>query len=757
MPRMRKRRIDHMPPGLYVSRKKYHQQNKLIHYFKSKSPLMSNITNIMSKISPSVVIATTLVVISLVTSILQIYSFNYAMGRSGDDLTSWISNYDVKNKSLIIGDDESHLMWFIQVSDLHLSAVFEPSRGPDFKKFCQQVIPAVKPSVTIVSGDLTDARLKGLMEGKQQIKEWMMYNDIVNSTDVTKKTLWLDIRGNHDDFGVGSFEAEENYFAKYSVRGRLHRRHYSYYIEKGGDMYAFIAVDACLEPGPNRPFNTVGLLHPTDITALRVLRENATKLANYTIWFGHYPLAAITSPTPGLIDIVNGPYLSGHVHRPNLYMLQPRGILDVEVADWRAKRIFRIAAVDHGLFSFNDVKFPTWPLILITNPKDAKFAMPKLEPIDLIAKSTHIRALVFSTSSIVHVEASIDGGDWSNMMSVSSSSPLFVLPWTPDNYKEGIHTISVKATDSSGQESTITSEFSLDGSKSDFNLISKLLMSYYHQTVAGIVFFLAVSGFVMPLVLLRLIDWFNKGRCIRLRAKNHGNVFTHLIGKAYYMTCVNKVFFVVIGIPLYMTFGPWLVGYVTPEHLAVCFAWGLIVDGTYLPGDVSYILGALYIIFVHFGETVCLTQIVNCRYRNLYQIAAGRNDLNSMFNKYCNLRNLLMCIVYSLHVFFSYLYADAYGFLAWILGMMHTWTLVIILIVWYMANNLQFKDFTISCRPKSKTGKVQDSVPNASTNRNRQNGENLDNDNLIGDEANVFLGCMPKDESTSELLVRKHI
>ena len=192
---------------------------------------MSNLTNTMSKISPSVVVATTLVVITLVTSILQIYSFNYAMGRPGDELTSWISNYDNKNNSLVLGDDESHLMWFIQVSDLHLSAVFEPSRGPDFKKFCQQVIPAVKPSVTIVSGDLTDARLKGLMEGKQQIKEWIMYNDIVNSTDVTKKTLWLDIRGNHDDFGVGSFEAEENYFAKYSIRGRLHRRHYSYYIE----------------------------------------------------------------------------------------------------------------------------------------------------------------------------------------------------------------------------------------------------------------------------------------------------------------------------------------------------------------------------------------------------------------------------------------------------------------------------------------------------------------------------------------------
>lgn len=746
-----------MPPGLYVSRKKYHQQSKILHYFKSKSPFMSNITTRMSKISLPVVVATSMAVISLVASILQIYSFKYTVARPGDDLTSWLSNYDTKNDSLVMSDSDSHLMWFIQISDLHLSAVFEPSRGPDFKKFCQQVIPAVKPSVTIVSGDITDARLKGLMEGKQQIKEWIMYNDIVNSTEVTKKTLWLDIRGNHDDFGVGSFDAEENYFAKYSIRGRLHRRHYSYYIEKGGDMYAFIAVDACLEPGPNRPFNTVGLLHPTDITALRVLRENATKLANYTIWFGHYPIAAITSPIPSLMDVINGPYLSGHVHRPNLYMLQPRGFLDVEVADWRAKRIFRLAAVDHGLFSFTDVKFPTWPLILITNPKDAKFSMPKLEPLNLIAKSSHIRTLVFSTSAIVSVEAALDGGDWTHMVSVSPNSPLYVLPWTPGTYKEGIHTLTVRASDSAGQESTTVIEFSLDGSKSDFNLISRLLMTHYHQTVAGIVFFLAVGGLVMPLILLRLIDWLNKGRCIRLRAKNHGNIFTHLVGKAYYMTCVNKVFFPIIGIPLYMTFGPWLIGYVTPEHLAVCFAWGLIVDGTFLPGDISYILAALYIISVHFGETVCLTQIVNCRYRNLYQIAAGRNDLNSIFNKYCNLRNLLMCIVYSLHVFFSYLYADAYGFLAWLLGIMHTWTLVVILVVWYLANNLQFEDFTPSCRPKSKnSAKIQETASNSLTNsRHAATGHTLD-DHLNGDDVNLFIAGLPKDESTSELLVRKH-
>ena len=48
-------------------------------------------------------------------------------------------------------------------------------------------------------------------------------------------------------------------------------------------------------------------------------------------------------------------------------------------------------AVDHDLFSFVDKKFPEMPVILITNPKDARFIVPEKEPIERILKSTHIR------------------------------------------------------------------------------------------------------------------------------------------------------------------------------------------------------------------------------------------------------------------------------------------------------------------------------------------------------------------------------
>lgn len=105
-----------------------------------------------------------------------------------------------------------------QISDLHLSVNFDPKRGPDFEIFCTEIVDAVKPSVVLATGDITDARTKGAMGSQQFIDEWIMYSDIINRTGVLSKTLWLDLRGNHDDFGVYSFKSDNNFFSKYSVQ-----------------------------------------------------------------------------------------------------------------------------------------------------------------------------------------------------------------------------------------------------------------------------------------------------------------------------------------------------------------------------------------------------------------------------------------------------------------------------------------------------------------------------------------------------------
>lgn len=100
---------------------------------------------------------------------------------------------------------------------------------------------------------------------------------------------------------------------------------------------------------------------------------------------------------------LSGPYLCGHFHTLNgmvneMYASHREGSLELEVGDFKDNRLFRVAAIDHGIFSFVDVKLNDYPIILITNPKSSKFYMPGYEPLHRIEESTHIRVLVYSIS-----------------------------------------------------------------------------------------------------------------------------------------------------------------------------------------------------------------------------------------------------------------------------------------------------------------------------------------------------------------------
>lgn len=65
---------------------------------------------------------------------------------------------------------------------------------------------------------------------------------------------------------------------------------------------------------------------------------------------------------------------------------------------------FRIMAIDHGQFSFVDVKHNAWPIVLVTNPKTVYLVPPVKESVIL---SSHIRC-VYSASFVVFYEIRVD-------------------------------------------------------------------------------------------------------------------------------------------------------------------------------------------------------------------------------------------------------------------------------------------------------------------------------------------------------------
>ena len=586
--------------------------------------------------------------------------------------------------TLIIGDGIEHTMWFMQVSDTHLSVYFDQTRKPDLMRLCTEVIDIVKPSLVLATGDLTDARSR-ILGSHQNEQEWKMYQDVIRDSNVTKKVPWLDIRGNHDTFNVFSPDNERDYFMRYSVQGPHHKSHYNYTLKAGGDQFTFIAVDACLKPGPKPPFNLFGVLHARDIDILERMKLSAQESgSNMTLWFGHYPTSSLAVPAKrGLRDIINGPYLCGHYHMTGMYATHKSGSLLAELADWRAKRIYRVSAVDHGLFSFADVRLDEWPVIVLTNPIPAAYSMPNFEPTFRMNRSTHIRALIFSNSEIASVHVRIGDGNWTTMRRLNETLPIFVSNWSPSDYQLGLHQIEIRAADQAGNERTLKSQFSLDGSRPPYPAILKNRVRNDLIFLLKCICFTVVFILVAPLLGLRLWDTFSNGR--RLRLKPARARLDKLLAKLYLLAVNNRLFLPAIGIPLYATFGPWFYGELVDGHYGWCFLFGIYIEGTWLPGGSQYILVNLMFIMVHAPLIVTFGHIAHIRYNNLL---AGQTKLRLL-----RVRNFVFIFILLLHTLVSLIYANAYGPLSWMLGLLNTWSIAVYSWMWYSASCARLEHF----------------------------------------------------------------
>jgi hypothetical protein len=84
----------------------------------------------------------------------------------------------------------------------------------------------VQPSAVLASGDLTDGKEEDGVGSRQIPEEWDTYAALLRNNSVQNKTLFLDIRGNHDAFDVPHVEHASNLHRLYSGRGPQHPSSY---------------------------------------------------------------------------------------------------------------------------------------------------------------------------------------------------------------------------------------------------------------------------------------------------------------------------------------------------------------------------------------------------------------------------------------------------------------------------------------------------------------------------------------------------
>ncbi|XP_057960566.1 putative metallophosphoesterase At3g03305 isoform X2 [Malania oleifera] len=359
------------------------------------------------------------------------------------------------------GGPES-VVWVVQLSDLHFS-MFHPDRAHDFRSLIGPALSMINPSLVLITGDLTDGKSKDLLIMKQNEEEWAEYQSVME--DVVKrsgldKSIFYDLRGNHDSFGVPVVGDSFDFFSKYSINGQLGRSRNvnSVTVQTGSWNYLFVGFDSAMSIGLRGPTNLFG--HPT----VQLLTDIDSELSQWDslstkpvtkITFGHFPLS-FSAASPSAINLEDiflkhslSAYLCGHLHtrfgknlkrhhqsghnfqknlQLNIHQIPSESIANClgrappleefwewEMGDWRKSRMMRILAIDRGHVSFVDIDFKAGArktIILPTFPLDSRFMLTASSPHKYSCEvnpssNGMIRALVFSVSPIVLVVARI--------------------------------------------------------------------------------------------------------------------------------------------------------------------------------------------------------------------------------------------------------------------------------------------------------------------------------------------------------------
>eukprot|EP00210_Caulerpa_lentillifera_P005648 g5401.t1 len=301
--------------------------------------------------------------------------------------TNFLLLFFLSSSWCAVNTDRRELAWFLQISDLHLSD-FHLKRGSDLVSFLSEIVPFWNVSSIVITGDITDSKASS-RRSEQRIGEWQQYENVLQiarDTLEASEANYIDIRGNHDAFDVPVRNKERDYFLHHSMQGlnwfnnRVLIHPLPVTRNASCPVYVLVGVDAAPQVGLRSPTNFLGRITGDILTELE--SKLVDEIRHWSIRdcdpvylaYGHYPLSMIakdsSSPVAGdqgelkrlLLKYGVKTWLFGHLHDEvgnhlsRIHHGSAATLLELELADWKFIRRFRIIAIDHGEFSFVDLE-----------------------------------------------------------------------------------------------------------------------------------------------------------------------------------------------------------------------------------------------------------------------------------------------------------------------------------------------------------------------------------------------------------------
>ncbi|XP_050693122.1 transmembrane protein 62-like [Eriocheir sinensis] len=484
-------------------------------------------------------------------------------------------------------ESAKRITWFVQVSDLHLHTG-AAEEVQHFQEFVDDAITLLKPSAVVVTGDLTNSKSFGVKLA-QLPQEWSLYKRSVRDRLVLHNTTqWLDLPGNHDNFD----EVQHAHFRAYAVQTGLGipgRRLGTVVPGSEGRNITLLPVDASLMPGL-RAFNFLGYLPEEEYLRLQEAAIKARAKGDVVVFYGHYPSNTIISPRDVMKLLSLGVvYICGHLHTgygllDPLWARHPTGLLEVELADWSHNHRYRILSVDNGLVNWVDVAHPSWPVVMVARVQRYTKGQGAFRYM--------LRLLVFSNEEVLAVSVRVDDnlGHW--ITCEHRYGPLYTATvdlqleaWDPQiSEKDFVKTLQVLVGNASGSKSLL--RVGMDGAGFERPLPSLLaasVLSINFHDMFLLLYVLGIGSCCLLLlsccVLLVLVR--RQARCVQMLPKRFIAVAASLSHK-------QTVFFLLLVFLLYPAVGPWYIGPLARDVFGAVFMWGIFVESSTLPGQLTY-------------------------------------------------------------------------------------------------------------------------------------------------------------------------
>jgi hypothetical protein len=294
--------------------------------------------------------------------------------------------------------------------------------------------------------------------------------------------------------------------------------------------------------------------------------------SDYTLFFGHYPTGTVltSDSSDSLRELLSGGvYLCGHLHNfigaaDRMYTMHPNSnLLELELADWKDNRKYRILAFDQGFLSFSDAQFKSDgkqanTALIVTSPKDPLF-LTKNESVRKMRRIRHIRVLVFSDRKIINVTMNGGSVTMSRIALMTKNltaerSPLFTSPFHPGPEElRGLHDLTFTVYLADGTTHEQTHRYSLDGTQPEFDFFSGLLLLSDWLTATELLFACACISVVGFLVVMRLVHELRLNADVkRMREATNtkswiGRFVAKRMRRYWMVAAVDKICFPVIG------------------------------------------------------------------------------------------------------------------------------------------------------------------------------------------------------------------